>query len=164
MKHKTSLMVLLIAMAVLALACGPCAVIGRITEGYGDDDSPAATRPPSDKPDEPPPPGGAMKNVPIYPGATVVTGVAPPPVPGATGDYEDVEAKLYETGDDKAKVCDFYESEMPKAGWEKAVFMTVDDGCITTWLSSDGKIGATVVVAEQSDGKTFISIVAGRTD
>jgi hypothetical protein len=105
-----------------------------------------------------------MKNVPIYPGATETAGVAPPPVPGATGDYEDVEARLYKTGDDKDKVCDFYESEMPKAGWEKAIFMTVDDGCITTWLSSDGKIGATIVVAEQSDGKVFISIVAGRTE
>ena len=164
MKHKTSLIVLLIALAVLALACGPCGAIGSITEGDGDQDSPAATRPPSDKPDEPPPPGGAMKNVPIYPGATAVTGVAPPPVPGATGDYEDVEVGLYETGDDQDKVCDFYESEMPKAGWEKVIFMTTDEGCITSWLSGDGKIGATVVVAEQSDGKVFISIVAGRTE
>jgi hypothetical protein len=53
---------------------------------------------------------------------------------------------------------------MPKAGWEKAILMTVDEGCITTWLLSDSKTGATIVVAEQSDGQVFISIVAGKTD
>jgi hypothetical protein len=175
MKRKT-LLAVLIALAALALACGPCGVIGDITgeTDGGDEESPAATQPPGDgpgtkvPPTRPPrdesPPGGAMKNIPIYPGATAVTGVTPPPVPGAAGGYEDVEARLYETGDDKDKVCDFYESEMPKAGWEKAIFMAVDEGCITSWLSRDGKTGATVVVAEQSDGKVFISIVAGRTE
>ena len=165
MKRKTSFLVLMVALAVLALACGPCGAIGGITGGDGDgDDIPAATRPPSDKPDEPPPSGGTMQNIPIYPGATAVMGATPPPVPGGTGGYKDVEVGLYETGDDKGKVCDFYETEMPRAGWEKAIFMTVDEGCITTWLLSDGKTGATVVVAEQSDGQVFISMVAGKTE
>jgi len=176
MKRKT-LLAVLIALAVLALACGPCGVIGDITgeTDGGDEESPAATQPPDDGPgtkvpptrpprDEPPPPGGAIKKIPIYPGATAMIEATPPPVPGAAGVYEDAEVGLYETKDGKDKVCDFYEREMPKAGWEKVLFMPVDEGCITSWLSSDGKTGATVVVAEQSDGKVFISMVAGRTE
>lgn len=175
MKRKTWLAVL-IALAMLVLACGPCGVIGDITgeTDGGDEEIPAATQPPDDgpgtkvPPTHPPrdesPPGGAMKNIPIYPGATAVIEATPPPAPGAASGYKDVEVGLYETRDDKNKVCDFYESEMPKAGWEKIVFMPVDEGCITSWLSGDGKTGATVVVAEQPDGKVFISMVAGKTE
>jgi hypothetical protein len=53
---------------------------------------------------------------------------------------------------------------MPKAGWDKILYMPVDEGCITTWISKDGEIGATVVVGEQPDGKVYISMVAGKTE
>jgi hypothetical protein len=105
-----------------------------------------------------------MRNIPIYPGATEVMEESAPPMPGAVGGYQDIEARLYETGDDKDSVCDFYEDEMPKAGWDKILLMPVDEGCISSWLSSDGKIGATVVVAEQPGGTVYISIVSGKVE
>lgn len=176
MKHKT-LSAVLIAFVVLSLACGACGLAGEVIEETGGDgDSPAATSPPDDKPDEPPvdkpnePPGDApapgkgIKGIPTYPGATEVMSATPPPVPGAAAGYENVEAALYESTDDKNKICDFYGDKMPKAGWEKVIYMPVDEGCITSWTSKDGKIGATIVVAEQPDGKVYISMVAGKTE
>jgi hypothetical protein len=172
MRHKT-LLAILIAFVVLSLACGACGLAGEVIEETGgDEDSPAATSPPSDKPDEPPtrppsdapPSGEGIKGIPLYPGATEAMSAMPPQAPGAAAAYQDVEGALYETRDDKDKVCDFYEDKMPKAGWDKVIYMPVDEGCITSWVSKDGKIGATVVVAEQPDGTVYISMVAGKTE
>lgn len=165
-KHKT-LLAILIAFVVLSLACGACGLAGDVIEETGEDeDSPAP--PPTDEPDEPPAdapaPGKGIKGIPIYPGASEVMSATPPPVPGAAAGYKDVEAALYETRDDKDKVCGFYEDKMPEAGWDKVIYMPVDEGCITTWVSKDGKLGATVVVGEQPDGKVYISMVAGKTE
>jgi hypothetical protein len=175
MKRKT-LLAVLIALAMLALACGPCGVIGDITgeTDGGDEESPAVTQPPDDgpgtkvpptrPPSDEPPSGKGIKGIPLYPGATEVTSAMPPQVPGDTSVYKDVEVALYETRDDKDKVCGFYEDKMVQAGWDKAIFMPTDEGCVTTWLSKDGEIGATIVVGEQPDGKVFIWIAAGRTE
>ena len=173
--RRDTLLAVTITLVVLALACGPSGIMGGITGDGDGDESPAVTQPPDDEPvqapptdpsgDEPaPPPGDVMKDIPIYPGATIKMGATPPPVPGAAAAYENVEARLYETGDDKDKVCNFYKDEMPKAGWQKILYMPVDEGCITSWLLSDDKTGATIVVAEQSDGKVLLSIVAGKTE
>ena len=171
MKHKT-LLAILIAFVVLSLACGACGLASDVIEATsGDEDSPAPPLPPADEPDESPtrppsdasPSGEGIKGIPLYPGATEVMSATPPPVPGAAG-YQDVEAALYETRDGKDKVCDFYGDKMPKAGWDKILIMPVDEGCITSWVSKDGEIGATVVVGEQPDGLVYISMVAGKTE
>jgi hypothetical protein len=175
MKRKT-LLAVLIALAVLALACGPCGVIGDITgeTDGGDEESPAATQPPDDgpgtkvpptrPPSDAPPSGKGIKGIPLYPGATEVTSAMPPQVPGDTSGYQDVEVALYKTRDDKEKVCGFYEDKMVQAGWDKAIFTSIDEGCITSWVSKDGEIGATVVGAEQPDGTVYISMIAGKVE
>jgi hypothetical protein len=164
MKHK-SLFTVLIAFAVLSMACGACGMIGEVTG----EESSATTRPPADEPptrppSDAPPSGEGIKGIPLYPGATEAMSATPPQVPGAVSGYKDVEAALYETGDDKDAVCGFYEDEMVKAGWDKAIYMPIDEGCITSWVSKDGESGATIVVAEQSDGTVYISMVAGKVE
>jgi hypothetical protein len=168
MKHKT-LLAVLIAFVVLSLACGACGMMGEVTGETGGEENPAATRSPANEaptrpPSDAPPSGGGIKGIPLYPGATEAASATPPQVPGAASGYKDVEVALYETTDDKNTVCGFYEDKMPKAGWDKILIMSVDEGCITTWVSKDGKIGATIVVAEQPDGTVYISMVAGKTE
>jgi hypothetical protein len=171
MKNKT-LLAILIALTVLSLACGACGLAGEVTGEPSGDESPAGTNPPDDGPDEQPAqppddkpkPGEGIKGIPMYPGATKVMAEAPPAAPGAAAGYKDVEAALYESTDDKKDICDFYGDKMVKAGWDKIVFMSVDEGCITSWVAKDGDIGATIVVAEQPDGKVYISIVAGKVE
>ncbi len=98
---------------------------------------------------------GEWRNIPIYPGARMTEKMSfTRPV---QEDVKDLEYRFFTTGDDMAKVANFYQTEMPKRGWQ-GTFMVSDSFSMGNYRKDEGKLIALVILDKR---KSEVNIVLG---
>jgi hypothetical protein len=105
--------------------------------------------------------GVDLKDVPVYPGATVVEQEPDFNPPGAM-QYEVVDRIIYEV-DGAEAAHEFYLDRMPAEGWEKLMAMQFPEGsAISGWLSGNREDAVMVSVGEGPEGKVYLTIMQVR--
>ena len=158
MKKAISL-VLLIVMVLSCVGFAACVGGGVIPPGGG------TTPPPSDggttpTPTPTPTGGGFTRNdMPVYPGCGQAGKMAWA-IPPEEGEWQRVEWRWYETGDSQSKVVAFYQSEMPKNGWQQTMTMEMGELSWFMYTKNNEQDGAMVWIGAE-DGKTTIGLMRG---
>jgi hypothetical protein len=96
-------------------------------------------------------PADFPKDVPVYPGATVVGGATAGAGSGAA----------FNTSDAPDKVASFYKDELPKNGWSKPI--ATDMAGMSSIAATKDKRRLGISVTKGQDGKTMISIGVSTT-
>ncbi|MDI6846027.1 MAG: hypothetical protein QME28_07810 [Candidatus Saccharicenans sp.] len=96
---------------------------------------------------------GEWRNIPIYPGARMTEKMSfTMPV---QEDLRDLEYRFFTTGDDMAKVANYYQTEMPKRGWMGS-FVISDSFSMGNYQKDGGKVIALVILDKRKDALNII--------
>lgn len=101
-------------------------------------------------------PSDFPSDFPVYPGAKLTGSFS---ANGTSGENTKGVSVVWETGDDAAKVGDFYKTELVKAGY--TISSDFSQGTTTTLTIEKGTTSGFVGVTKGSDGKTAISVTMG---
>lgn len=150
MKRLLSLIVGLVLVGVLlATGCGGAKETGQSEKAT----QPAETTAPT----SPPEAAGDWKNIPIYPGAKATEKYSVSLPLGA--ELKDIDYRFYESKTKVEQVASFYQTEMPKRGWDGS-FITGSDFAMGNYQKDDGKTIA-VVMLNLDDGMVKIVLASG---